>query len=74
MLARRKNKRNSHRVVVVLPTNTDQQAQEPLSTSKHEGKPELPAFLKGIDGINLRATIVMEHLIQASDVAHTMQH
>jgi hypothetical protein len=24
--------------------------------------------------INRKATIVMEHLIQASDVAHTMQH
>ena len=29
--------------------------------------------LSTIDGINLKATIVMEHLIQASDVAHTMQ-
>lgn len=28
----------------------------------------------GIQGANLKATIVMEHLIQASDVAHTMQH
>jgi hypothetical protein len=26
------------------------------------------------DAINRKATIVMEHLIQASDVAHTMQH
>lgn len=24
--------------------------------------------------VNRKATIVMEHLIQASDVAHTMQH
>jgi hypothetical protein len=26
------------------------------------------------DSINRKATIVIEHLIQASDVAHTMQH
>lgn len=26
------------------------------------------------DYVNRKATIVMEHLIQASDVAHTMQH
>jgi len=26
------------------------------------------------DGVNRKATIVIEHLIQASDVAHTMQH
>lgn len=36
------------------------------------------AFREGADGsrtdINRKATIVIEHLIQASDVAHTMQH
>ena len=26
------------------------------------------------DNVNCKATIVIEHLIQASDVAHTMQH
>ena len=26
------------------------------------------------DSVNRKATIVIEHLIQASDVAHTMQH
>jgi hypothetical protein len=26
------------------------------------------------DGVNRKATIVIEHLLQASDVAHTMQH
>eukprot|EP00339_Tiarina_fusa_P025852 CAMPEP_0117000886 /NCGR_PEP_ID=MMETSP0472-20121206/3077_1 /TAXON_ID=693140 ORGANISM="Tiarina fusus, Strain LIS" /NCGR_SAMPLE_ID=MMETSP0472 /ASSEMBLY_ACC=CAM_ASM_000603 /LENGTH=1264 /DNA_ID=CAMNT_0004700725 /DNA_START=238 /DNA_END=4032 /DNA_ORIENTATION=+ len=30
--------------------------------------------LSRVEGANLKATIVMEHLIQASDVAHTMQH
>jgi hypothetical protein len=30
--------------------------------------------LKTRDGDHLKATIVMEHLVQASDVAHTMQH
>ena len=30
--------------------------------------------LSEVEGANLKATIVMEHLIQASDVAHTMQH
>mmetsp|Transcript_94 Transcript_94/g.267 ORF Transcript_94/g.267 Transcript_94/m.267 type:complete len:1155 (-) Transcript_94:417-3881(-) len=29
---------------------------------------------KPIDTVNRKATIVIEHLIQASDVAHTMQH
>jgi hypothetical protein len=28
----------------------------------------------GRDAVNRKATIVMEHLIQASDVSHTMQH
>jgi hypothetical protein len=28
----------------------------------------------GLDSINRKATIVIEHLIQASDVSHTMQH
>jgi hypothetical protein len=28
----------------------------------------------GVSGITLKATIIIEHLIQASDVAHTMQH
>ena len=27
-----------------------------------------------LDATNRKATIVIEHLIQASDVAHTMQH
>lgn len=31
-------------------------------------------IVEGSDVNNLRATIVIEHLIQASDVAHTMQH
>ena len=30
--------------------------------------------LPGIDKNTLRATIVLEHIIQASDVSHTMQH
>jgi len=34
-----------------------------------EANPESPK-----DAINRKATIVIEHLIQASDVAHTMQH
>ena len=29
---------------------------------------------QGVDVNNLRATIVIEHIIQASDVSHTMQH
>jgi 3'5'-cyclic nucleotide phosphodiesterase len=36
-------------------------SNESVSTNSKEGK-------------NLRATIVIEHLIQASDVSHTMQH
>jgi hypothetical protein len=27
-----------------------------------------------LDAINRKATIVIEHLLQASDVSHTMQH
>jgi hypothetical protein len=30
--------------------------------------------LSKLDGSNLKATVVLEHLIQASDVSHTMQH
>jgi hypothetical protein len=32
------------------------------------------AFHQGFHDTNLRATIVIEHIIQAADVAHTMQH
>eukprot|EP00934_Nitzschia_sp_Nitz4_P007763 Nitzschia sp. Nitz4//scaffold37_size175936//118664//127302//NITZ4_002057-RA/size175936-augustus-gene-0.10-mRNA-1//1//CDS//3329549821//7753//frame0 len=32
------------------------------------------AFSEGIDDQNLKATIVIEHIIQAADVSHTMQH
>jgi hypothetical protein len=35
---------------------------------------EQPAQESPADAINRKATIVIEHLIQASDVAHTMQH
>jgi class 3 adenylate cyclase len=35
---------------------------------------EQPARESPADSINRKATIVIEHLIQASDVAHTMQH
>jgi len=39
-------------------------------------KPESPeaAAAAARDNVNRKATIVIEHLIQASDVAHTMQH
>ncbi|KAL7567071.1 hypothetical protein ACA910_002795 [Epithemia clementina (nom. ined.)] len=33
-----------------------------------------PADNSNIENVNRKATIVIEHLIQASDVAHTMQH
>jgi 3'5'-cyclic nucleotide phosphodiesterase len=32
------------------------------------------AFHQGDNDTNLKATIVIEHIIQASDVSHTMQH
>jgi hypothetical protein len=35
---------------------------------------EQPVRESPADSINRKATIVIEHLIQASDVAHTMQH
>lgn len=37
-------------------------------------KPGKPQFVSVTDDRNRKATIVIEHLIQASDVAHTMQH
>jgi hypothetical protein len=40
-----------------------------FSESVSEGAQESKA-----DSVNRKATIVIEHLIQASDVAHTMQH
>jgi 3'5'-cyclic nucleotide phosphodiesterase len=33
-----------------------------------------PSQVAGMRGKTLKATIIIEHLIQASDVAHTMQH
>ncbi len=35
---------------------------------------EEPSEDDEMDNINRKATIVIEHMIQASDVAHTMQH
>jgi hypothetical protein len=32
------------------------------------------AFHENMEDINLKATIVIEHIIQAADVSHTMQH
>lgn len=40
-----------------------------LVSSADEG----PAIPEG-EGANLKATIILEHIIQAADVAHTMQH
>ena len=42
---------------------------EKAFSNEEENKLENPR-----DQINRKATIVIEHLIQASDVAHTMQH
>ena len=38
-----------------------------------DGK-ELAIFESPLDSVNRKATIVIEHIIQASDVSHTMQH
>ena len=38
------------------------------------GEDESTTGTSNIDDINRKATIVIEHLIQASDVSHTMQH
>ena len=43
--------------------------RQPTTTSNNRGS----AKQNGIDS-DLRATIVIEHIIQASDVSHTMQH
>ena len=40
-----------------------------------EGETEQSVSSESVrDNINRKATIVIEHLIQASDVSHTMQH
>ena len=41
---------------------------------KDNGKNTIPSKQEERDTINRKATIVIEHLIQASDVSHTMQH
>ena len=46
------------------------------SGADNEGSPPRTADddANGVDSVNRKATIVIEHLIQAADVAHTMQH
>lgn len=41
---------------------------------RHAGAGSMNSNKDVVDDINRKATVVMEHLIQASDVAHTMQH
>jgi hypothetical protein len=52
---------------------TDPEDEDDTTISKVE-KYDGKTPLSHMDGVNLKATIVLEHLIQASDVAHTMQH
>jgi hypothetical protein len=50
------------------------EASEEVTEDFHT-KLEVKNPLKDLNGaVDLKATIIMEHLIQASDVAHTMQH
>ena len=42
--------------------------------NEYEVNPDFNDELANQADINRKATIVIEHLIQASDVAHTMQH
>lgn len=35
---------------------------------------DLEVDLESRESVNRKATIVIEHLVQASDVSHTMQH
>jgi hypothetical protein len=45
----------------------------PDSISVVSSTDESTAIQEG-EGANLKATIILEHIIQAADVAHTMQH
>jgi hypothetical protein len=61
-------------VTVVLATDIFDKELNDLRTKRWEaafGNKEAEAENKDSD---LRATIVIEHIIQASDVSHTMQH
>jgi 3'5'-cyclic nucleotide phosphodiesterase len=42
--------------------------------SEVEGTERTLSYQENIDQVNRKATIVIEHMIQASDVSHTMQH
>lgn len=44
--------------------------KDPISDISENGEEEIESR----ESINRKATIVIEHLIQASDVSHTMQH
>jgi hypothetical protein len=60
-------------VNVVMATDIFDKELNELRKSRWE-KAFSDEELPGIDENALRATIVLEHIIQASDVAHTMQH
>ena len=54
----------------IMDKELGQQRKERWNAAFETDKPEEP---EAID-VKRKATIVLEHLIQASDVAHTMQH
>lgn len=65
-------------VNIVLATDICDKELKALRNARWEKafSEKATASLRGslLDEINRKATIVLEHLIQASDVAHTMQH
>jgi hypothetical protein len=50
----------------------DLKAPRRLGGARPSGSPNTSE--PACDTVNRKATIVIEHLIQASDIAHTMQH
>ena len=59
---------------VVLATDIFDQELNALRKKRWNAAFANEAFSSPDDDVNVKATIVIEHLIQASDVSHTMQH
>ena len=61
-------------VNVVLATDIFDKELNALRKSRWNKAFQESSSVEGVDWNNLKATIVIEHIIQASDVSHTMQH
>ena len=58
----------------VMSTDIFDKQLSALRKARWEKAFSIPDELANAEDINRKATIVIEHLIQASDVSHTMQH